>query len=1311
LKNSTFLLFAVFVCLILGNTVNAQQPTHRTCASDEVMQRAMQDPQVRARVEAYRQQFDGRVNEYLANRENRTQAIINVPVVVHIMTDNPSLVTDATVQRQIDTLNWFYGGASATDSLRTYTPFRDRYGRTEIRFCLAKRTPAGLPTNGIDRTTTAATFTATSGVHPNTVVPAWNTQKYLNIWVVVFSDNTLGYAYYPTAFPAGDARYGFVNDYRAFGAGAPYLFNLYNEGKTAVHEIGHYFNLAHTFGPNGQSNPSCLDDGVADTPLTNTATFGCPASPVTNSCSPTAPGIMFQNHMDYADDRCMVLFTQGQAARMMTSITTMASQTGLLTSDGCTPVSAATNDIRVLTILNPPNASTVSCVPLTPRVTVRNDGTNSVTGFNVNVRLDGVLVGTQSFTTTLASGASTDLTLNLVPISPAVGNHTLKIHTTDPNLAADAVPANDTAVSLFTRNNGTVVPLVEGFEGAAYPPGGWVLNAGTTWQKTTPGSASTNSIYGDFFDISSGTVLDLTSPVINVAGLPGGSISFDLAHKQWSATLIDRLQVFISTDCGTTFTTVVYDKTSSTGLSTVAGLGGSEYTPAGAGDWRKENITLPASAFSTGILQVRFKGTSGFGNNLFIDNINIDKQFDRDLSVIAITRPGANECGPFAPIAQVKNLGVQAVTSYSITYRIDGGPLQTTNVAVALASGATANITLTNANPAAGNHTIQVCAANVVSASGTGDQNTGNDCLSKAFLSRAVSSTPLVEGFEATSFPSPGWSIVNPDNDITWVRKGGTGFNSDNSAFIDHFNFITIGQQDNVQSPAFLLTGVGGVLADSVIVTWDLAHQNYPGAFDEFAVLASSDCGNTYPTILFDASGATLAGPAGANTADYLAPLPAHWQHLRRAIGGAPLANGNMLMRFRTINDFGNNIFLDNINIQALFKRDLKVEAITRPNNVECTGSFTPTATVRNSGIETITAFTISYRLDNGAAQTTTVTGVTLARNATMQVNLTAIANLGAGQHSIQVFSNAPALVTTGGTADQLTTNDTLSKGFGITGTTAAPLTEAFESATFPPAGWAIGNPDANITWSKATSGARNSTGSAYMNNYNYSILGRTDELYSPSITYSGVDSVTLSFDVAAATYSYPGTTGIALDTLEVLVTKDCGNTFTSVWKKWGEDLQTINDPNYPQTVEFIPGSASQWRNEVVDLTTLGFVPNGPVQLIFRNTNNFENNIFLDNVNLTTRTLPNTLKEQGYLILPNPFNTEFTVWHLNTPTNLRFVSVYNSAGQLVWKKQFNGDATKQVVVNLDGKPAGMYIVNLGYSDRVRDTQVKVIKAQ
>ena len=110
-------------------------------------------------------------------------------------------------------------------------------------------------------------------------------------------------------FSPGDARNGFVNDYRAFGSGIYFtsiLFPDYNGGKTAVHEIGHYFNLDHHLGSIiiQPSNPTCtLTDNCADTPPTDGPTFGCPSAPVLNACSPSAPGVMWQNHMDYADDR------------------------------------------------------------------------------------------------------------------------------------------------------------------------------------------------------------------------------------------------------------------------------------------------------------------------------------------------------------------------------------------------------------------------------------------------------------------------------------------------------------------------------------------------------------------------------------------------------------------------------------------------------------------------------------------------------------------------------------------------------------------------------------------------------------------------------------------------------------------------------------------------------------------------------------------------------------------------------------------------------------------------------------------------
>ena len=226
------------------------------------------------------------------------------------------------------------------------------------------------------------------------------------------------------------------------------------------------------------------------------------------------------------------------------------------------------------------------------------------------------------------------------------------------------------------------------------------------------------------------------------------------------------------------------------------------------------------------------------------------------------------------------------------------------------------------------------------------------------------------------------------------------------------------------------------------------------------------------------------------------------------------------------------------------------------------------------------------------------------------------------------------------------------------------------------------------------------------MNTYNYVTLGARDELYTPNITYAGVDSVLFSFDIAAATYSYPGSTAIPLDTLEILLTTDCGNTFTTIYKKWGEDLQTVGDPNTPQTTEFFP-AANQWRTENIDLSA--YAPNGPIQLVFRTTSNFENNIYIDNVNVRTKTLPARLKSDGYLILPNPFHNQFAVWHYRTPTNLRFITVYNASGQLVWSRQFSGNADKYLSIDLSNRPAGIYIVNLGYDDSNRNVSQRIMK--
>jgi hypothetical protein len=183
---------------------------------------------------------------------------------------------------------------------------------------------------------------------------------------------------------------------------------------------------------------------------------------------------------------------------------------------------------------------------------------------------------------------------------------------------------------------------------------------------------------------------------------------------------------------------------------------------------------------------------------------------------------------------------------------------------------------------------------------------------------------------------------------------------------------------------------------------------------------------------------------------------------------------------------------------------------------------------------------------------------------------------------------------------------------------------------------------------------------------------------------------------------------GVAQDKLTVLATKDCGNTFTTIYEKEGLALHTLGfDPNYPQTFEFIPGSPFYWRNESVDLTAYG-APTANLQVVFQNTSNFGNNVYVDNINLSTRTLPPNLKSDGYVIYPSPFRNQFSIWHWQQPTDLRYVGVYTSSGQLIWRKDFNGNADKTIVVDLSKQANGVYIVRMGYNGS-KDVQERIIK--
>ena len=170
----------------------------------------------------------------------------------------------------------------------------------------------------------------------------------------------------------------------------------------------------------------------------------------------------------------------------------------------------------------------------------------------------------------------------------------------------------------------------------------------------------------------------------------------------------------------------------------------------------------------------------------------------------------------------------------------------------------------------------------------------------------------------------------------------------------------------------------------------------------------------------------------------------------------------------------------------------------------------------------------------------------------------------------------------------------------------ALPLTEGFTAAPFVPAGWSLVNTNASTTWVRdATIGFAPTAGNSMLFD-NYTIDDSdNDEVHLSAVTLASLVSAQLAFDVAYAPYD-----GTNYDGLEVLVSTNCGASFTSLYSKSNTVLATA-----PATTAVFTPTVAQWRTETVDLTP--YVGQTNVVIAFRNLSGYGNRLFVDNINIT----------------------------------------------------------------------------------------------
>jgi PKD repeat protein len=183
-----------------------------------------------------------------------------------------------------------------------------------------------------------------------------------------------------------------------------------------------------------------------------------------------------------------------------------------------------------------------------------------------------------------------------------------------------------TQSNYITITNGSVPNIVEDIQGV-FPPAGWaIVNSGGafSWAQsvsvTGSNGAPTLAAYVENFTYNNPNAEDklVTFPV-DLTALSTASMTFDVAYARFNATLFDGLRIEVSTDCGATWPNVVYDKSDSV-LATTSDQAGNWF-PSLQTDWRNDQVDL--TPYAGQVIMIRFVNINGYGNNLFIDNINI----------------------------------------------------------------------------------------------------------------------------------------------------------------------------------------------------------------------------------------------------------------------------------------------------------------------------------------------------------------------------------------------------------------------------------------------------------------------------------------------------------------------------------------------------------------------------------------------------------------------------------------------------------------------------------------------------------------
>lgn len=533
-------------------------------------------------------------------RRQTTAVQYTIPVVFHILHQNGAEnIKDEQVLDALKILNNDFKKLNA-DTVNTVPSFKNIAADCQIEFRLATKDSLGNCINGIIHHYNALTNWIDD---IDSYVYTWNPSRYLNIYIVSsINTNAAAYTFLPgTVPPQMDVvviRHTYLG---SIGTGSP------QTSRVLTHEIGHWFGLNHIWGGGSPIGLQCGDDGIPDTPVTKGQ----------RQCDLTAqvcnPGVIenVQNFMNYT--YCANMFTSNQRTLMH----------NVLNSTNLSRKTLYTSANLVFTgVTNP-----ALCAPNTDFYSEENKyfvcagKTLNFSDFSTNGTPNTYSWScTGSATLSAPTGSTTGIYF------PVPGMYTVTLITQN---TIGSGSATKTIVALTDAAH-YANSHQESFENSFLPAFWQITNpdAGTSWAPyLTSASHGAKSYFIDGNSNPPGQEDFLQTGNFNLQANPTASLFVDVSYARKSTTHNDLFKIQATTNCGATWLDIY-----SPGMGNLANQTGGTFAGAfvpAPGQWLtiglhnypnfNSLLGQPAVAFR---FYFKEDQTAGFGNRLFIDNIN-----------------------------------------------------------------------------------------------------------------------------------------------------------------------------------------------------------------------------------------------------------------------------------------------------------------------------------------------------------------------------------------------------------------------------------------------------------------------------------------------------------------------------------------------------------------------------------------------------------------------------------------------------------------------------------------------------------------